>query len=584
MIASALSFVSTSRLLNALAADETRTLMAAQAYAGLAAAYRDQETGVRGYLLTGRDEFLEPFTRGHTEEAALYGELVAATAGRPEARRPIEAVRSAAATWQTDYALPALRLGPGSSASGIDDLRRGKSLFDALRDRLTELETVVAQPDRDLAAEVNQIVLVRFLMLLLVCAVLVVAVLVSLRLVSRWISAPLERLVTTARTVEAGGDVPFVAQRRDEIGDLGAALERMRLRMRREQRESASTSHQSSVVNRFTELAAFLQADAAVASAILEAMEQLVTPDRGVVHISNRSRERAVAEATRGDVAGEVLSLKILDSCPGIRRGTLYVTPDVGAPLSVRCPILPAERGTVACIPLTALGEVVGAVHLGWDAAGALPLEQRSAVTRIADHSALSIANRRLVDALQGMATTDARTGLANSRAFDEALAETVERQRRTGSADPFSVLLLDLDDFKAFNDRHGHPAGDAALRTFAGILTGALREGDLAARYGGEEFAVLLPGLDAAGAREIAERIRARTEMTIVALGPGQAGRLTVSIGVGTGRDDGVESATLLRSVDAALYRAKLLGRNRVVSMSDAERPDDDVTRVASA
>jgi hypothetical protein len=180
-------------------------------------------------------------------------------------------------------------------------------------------------------------------------------------------------------------------------------------------------------------------------------------PDSGVVHVANRSRDRAAPEATIGQPTAEMLALRTLDNCPGVRRGSLYVTPDVGRPLAVRCHIQPVERGTLACLPLTALGETIGAVHLHWDAIDAMPMGLRATLSRIAEHAALSIGNRRLVRALQGMANTDARTGLPNSRAFDDAVEDVMASR---GADTPEAILMLDLDHFKAFNDP-GHPAGD---------------------------------------------------------------------------------------------------------------------------
>jgi diguanylate cyclase (GGDEF)-like protein len=280
-----------------------------------------------------------------------------------------------------------------------------------------------------------------------------------------------------------------------------------------------------------------------------------------VTHVLNRSKDRAVPEASLGTAVAEVLPLNALSSCPGIVRGSIYVTADVSAPLSVRCPVYPSERGTVACVPL-AHGENVGAVHLAWDRTDAFPLELRASVTRIAEHAALAIANRRLLAALQGMASTDARTGLANTRAFDQALENELVARR---PEETIAVLMLDLDDFKNCHDRHGHPAGDEALRAFADILRSCLREGDIAARYGGEEFAVVLPTVDEAAALMVAERIRSRTETSLIALGPGITDRMTVSIGISTAPSQGNDRLGLLRLADEALYRAKQGGRNRV-------------------
>ena len=205
------------------------------------------------------------------------------------------------------------------------------------------------------------------------------------------------------------------------------------------------------------------------------------------------------------------------------------MTDDASALLSVHCPIYPADHGTVACVPLSH-GENVGAVHLYWERPAALRLDQRAAVARIAEHAALAIGNRRLMAALHGQANTDARTGLMNSRAFDRALEVALGSLHDDGSV---GVLMLDLDHFKDVNDRHGHPAGDEALRAFAGVLRSCMRDGDLAARYGGEEFAVLLSGVDETSALTVAERIRGRTESTLISLAPGVSERLTVSIGL---------------------------------------------------
>jgi diguanylate cyclase (GGDEF)-like protein len=144
---------------------------------------------------------------------------------------------------------------------------------------------------------------------------------------------------------------------------------------------------------------------------------------------------------------------------------------------------------------------------------------------------------------------------------------------RRTGS-EVLSVLMVDIDRFKDFNDRHGHPAGDEALRVFANTLRSCMRDGDIAARYGGEEFAVFLPGIDHASALVIAERIRLRTEQTIISLAPGLTDRITISAGIATAPDQGSDRLSLLRLADQALYVAKSTGRNRVASLAGQEPP----------
>jgi diguanylate cyclase (GGDEF)-like protein len=172
------------------------------------------------------------------------------------------------------------------------------------------------------------------------------------------------------------------------------------------------------------------------------------------------------------------------------------------------------------------------------------------------------------------LANTDGLTGLANRRTFDKAL--DIEWLRATREGTPMSLLLIDVDQFKAYNDIYGHQAGDECLRTVAAVLAQAVnRPGDLVARYGGEEIAILLPNTDWAGAANIAETIRAQIEALALrhdANAPSNV--LTISIGSATrtpafehSRNAAQELVTL---ADRALYRAKLEGRNRI-AMAEA-------------
>lgn len=336
-------------------------------------------------------------------------------------------------------------------------------------------------------------------------------------------------------------------------------------------RASGDLARESAIVNQFTELTALTEDDVSLSEATLATLDELVHPSDASLHVSNQSQDRAVAQAKLGNHDAPVLSLHELARCPAVRRSNLYVTDDVAARLAFRCPVYPVDHGTLACIPLVALGETVGAIHLHWAERIQLSLPVRLAMMRVSEHSALSIANRRLLLALRGQANTDGRTGLTNSRAFDE----TVQRRLATKpEGERAAILMLDLDHFKDFNDRYGHPAGDEALRVFAQLLGSSVRDGDVAARYGGEEFAVYLAGSTIPEAAEVAERVRARLESTIIPLGPGKTGRLTVSIGISVAPDDGTELVTLLRAADEALYRAKLAGRNQVVARNEPPTP----------
>ena len=163
------------------------------------------------------------------------------------------------------------------------------------------------------------------------------------------------------------------------------------------------------------------------------------------------------------------------------------------------------------------------------------------------------------------LAATDALTGVANRRTLDQTLRHEWFRAQRSGK--PLSVLMVDADHFKAFNDRHGHQGGDDALRAVARVICANVRRpGDLVARYGGEEFSVILAETDNAGARQIAEKIRVAVEqMPLLA---GAETPITVSIGISTWTTEKeISLEQLLFMADKALYQAKEGGRNRVVT-----------------
>lgn len=176
----------------------------------------------------------------------------------------------------------------------------------------------------------------------------------------------------------------------------------------------------------------------------------------------------------------------------------------------------------------------------------------------------LEKANSRL----QELAATDELTGLGNRRTFQTSLKREVRRSQRDFST--FSLLMLDVDHFKHYNDTHGHPAGDAVLAKLGEIIRNRLRVTDIPCRYGGEEFAMLLITTDRAGAIEIAESIRARVEEDDF-YGERQQpqGKLTVSIGVATYPDDAKDADLLVDAADIAMYAAKNQGRNQVVAFS---------------
>jgi diguanylate cyclase (GGDEF)-like protein len=170
----------------------------------------------------------------------------------------------------------------------------------------------------------------------------------------------------------------------------------------------------------------------------------------------------------------------------------------------------------------------------------------------------------QLFEKTQASVYWDELTGLHNFRFFKEYLSREVEKRERSGS--PLSLVMIDIDDFKVYNDRNGHEAGNEALTTVARLLTESLRKMDIAVRYGGEEFAIILPATPKSGAQLVAERARESIERHCFPHGSTQPqGKVTLSLGVATCPIDARDASELVQRADHAMYAAKASGKNRV-------------------
>ena len=197
-----------------------------------------------------------------------------------------------------------------------------------------------------------------------------------------------------------------------------------------------------------------------------------------------------------------------------------------------------------------------------------MPLEEFdiNACMRLLDASGLAVSNALLYEKTMELSKTDGLTGLKNHREFKEAFSAEILRAKRYQR--PVSLLMMDIDYFKNYNDAHGHPQGDILLKKLAELMKENLKDTDVVARYGGEEFAILLLETAKDQAEQIAERLRNMIEWCRFPKETTQPdGKLTVSIGLGAFPDDGDTAEQVLHAADEALYKAKEAGRNRVVS-----------------
>jgi diguanylate cyclase (GGDEF)-like protein len=246
----------------------------------------------------------------------------------------------------------------------------------------------------------------------------------------------------------------------------------------------------------------------------------------------------------------------------------------------------PAERcyktESFISYPITIAGRKVGVLNVTDKTEGCYDEFHLSLLESIAPQMALALDRadwQEKAAQFQLMSITDPLTGLLNRRYLEERLMEELNRSRRYDYQ--MSFMMIDIDDFKHYNDRNLHQAGDLALEMTAQCLKSALRSADVASRYGGEEFCILLPQTSLSEAKIIAERIRRRVERTRYPHGKYQPlGALTVSIGISS-LTPGLETPeTIIRAADRALYLAKERGKNRVESYEDAP-PETPVSHV---
>ena len=257
------------------------------------------------------------------------------------------------------------------------------------------------------------------------------------------------------------------------------------------------------------------------------------------------------------------------DACWGLRRGSLHVVDDAGSGLI--CPHMKHLAATAyACMPLSAKSDVLGLLLLRSRPA-ARPEEAREMIAAVKDISSmlsellsLSISNIRLTETLRMQSIRDPLTGLFNRRFMDEYLQREIWRASRKGRQ--IGVVMADIDHFKQFNDVYGHGAGDCVLSAFGNLVNTQIRGSDIACRFGGEEFVFIMPEATAEDAARRANELREAVESLKLAYGGRELGPITISMGVAAYPDGGTKPEEVLKAADAALYKAKLAGRNRVV------------------
>ncbi len=229
--------------------------------------------------------------------------------------------------------------------------------------------------------------------------------------------------------------------------------------------------------------------------------------------------------------------------------------------------------GGLCVMPLISGDRLIGVLELIGREADPNFAQSREMFETLGEHISLALNTCLLFESIERLASFDPMTGLANHKAMQDFLAARLSESERNGTE--VGVVMIDVDHFRAFNEEEGHDAGDAVLKMVAAAIKDAVRPYDMPARYGGEEFSVIMPGLDLDFTFEVAERIRRKIEQIEYYSPNGHPRTVTASIGCSSFPDTAADASNLFKAADAALFKAKRGGRNRVIRYDGAYRAE---------
>jgi len=530
----------------------------------------DQQAGLRGYLLSGDPGLLDSYRRGQAEVSAGDAALEANLGNNSAVATQLSLTRSAEELWTQGWAQPLAEVAPPSTAVPPSVLQRGSALFSAYRSSADGLIAAAsAQYQASRRAESVALWSGAVLEALIFSLLLLLVVREHRRLRASLVS-PVASLLQAMRTARDGDLSARAAEQGPaELRQVAAGLNEMTRALAEERSLRASREtevmYQSTRLREMLEMARNLAGslnlryvlDAASTHAVSVSGHQQAT-----IWLMDEESPRLVAglSATAGGTGpAEREPVQLGEGCVGqAARFGRAVTGRGGVPTD------PPESRSVMAVPMIVGARVVGVIELSSTHAYTVPTASLSLVETLASHAGTAIEAARLHARTEELTQVDALTRLYNRRRLEIDMDRECKRSRRYDR--PMAFCMLDVDHFKRFNDQHGHRRGDEVLEEVGRLLRDGIRSSDSAYRYGGEEFGLLLRDTTLGAAVALCERLRTR----IAARFAGNR-QITASFGVAVLTPSMQGPADLVEAADRALYRAKSLGRDRVVAEEDA-------------
>ena len=526
----------------------THSLLVNKALNDMTSQMQDAESGQRGFLLSGRAPYLQPYYTALAQLRASRVVLGGALSQDSSAVSQLDVLDKAIAAKLQDLDRAVSLKSEGRSNEAVEMILTdsGNQTMNAVRAALRDLGIDQVRRTNQLQAEIEEEIRNYYL-------VLGVSILVNLLLLAGLV----QRFQNTAIQKDAAQQV--VDERNVELSRLLAAAAR-----------------RNAQVQGLSELSRFLQScsDLEEAAGLLKQhLPPLMRAASGSLYLAGAEQDPLRQAFTWGDK--KFVEFFELNQCWAARLRQPFVQPfETG---SASCAHLQSDyasahnNNNIECLPLMAYGELLGIVVLEADVASdpreSLEIEgsRRFALEQVG----LSIGNLKLRESLRHAATRDVLTGLYNRRFFDESSQREMMRalrQQAKGDYAGLALMMIDIDHFKLFNDQHGHEVGDQVLREVAQVLQRQTRGSDVAARFGGEEFTLVLADITDQHAFERAQRVRQEVEQLVLHCSGKDIGKVTISIGLAHFPMHGSTVEALLLAADRALYGAKSAGRNQVV------------------